>query len=409
MLFYLVKYPILLALLVYFRRISYSNRHKIPKGKRIIYALNHPSAFLDALLAGAYLPHPVYFLIRGDVYVNRLVRTVLWSLHTLPIYRFRDGFKRMKGNEDTFKKCYRILEKGRAPVMIMAEGGNSERKRLLPLQKGAARLAFGAFEEKGLKDIVLVPVGVNYTEVQRFRSSAMVSVGEPLPLANYLDSYLHDPRLAVQQLTSDLERNMRKVVAQIDLPEDEAWANPLLDIAREGEGPRWPFSSDPEPLAREFQRVGRINKMSREEKAACWKDLMSYRELLDKAGLRSFHPSKIGNGNIAGYFLGIIPFFLAWLLNRPPLVLAHWIARSKAPSPVFFPSVRFVLGLLFWVIWFILGALLIGFLGGLVIGFLGMLSLLFFDRYSGWRVNFCTKKQQAELIRARENLLRFLD
>ncbi|MBK6903257.1 MAG: 1-acyl-sn-glycerol-3-phosphate acyltransferase [Saprospirales bacterium] len=394
MLFYLVKYPIFLALMVYFRRIHYSHRSRIPKGRRIIFAINHPSAFLDALISGAFLPFPLYFFIRGDAYINPLVRAILLSLHTLPIFRFRDGFNRLKGNQETFDRSYLILKKGTSPIMLAAEGGNSERQRLLSLQKGAAKLAFGAFTEQGLKDIVLVPIGVNYTDVQRFRSSAMVSVGEPLYLENYLDSYSNDPRLTVQQLTSDLERNMREVVVQIDRPEDEAWANPLLDIAREGEGPRWPFSSQASPLEREFQRVGRINKMSREEKAACWKDLMSYRELLEKAGLRSFHPSKIGIGNIAGYFLGIIPFSLAWLLNRPPLVLAHWIARSKVPSPVFFPSVRFVLGLFVYMGYGLLACWVIGFLGAIIIGLLGMLSLLFFDRFSGWRVIFARRNNR---------------
>lgn len=401
---------------MYFRWITYSNRSRFPKGRRFIIAVNHPSAFLDILIVAAFLPYPVYILARGDVYVNRLVRSILASLHTLPIFRFRDGFNRMRGNQDTFDRCFRILEKGKAPVMLAAEGGNSERKRMLPLQKGAAKLAIGAFEEKGLSDIVLVPVGVNYTNVQRFRKAAMVSVGEPLLLENYLGSYAQDPRKAVEELTADLDRNLRKEVVQIQRAEDETWANPLLDIAREGERGRPQYSHDTGPLEREFARVRRINAMSPEERDACMAALARYRGLLKKYGLRSFHPSllekSIGWGFL--YALGVLPFGLAWLLNAPPLYFSNWLIRKLVPSPIFFPSIRFGAAIFVYAAYaVVIGAVVLGcvwglggIVGGLAIGLTGGLSLPFFERLWEWRDGQRAKGKE-EVIKAREEVLRF--
>jgi len=384
-LFYLVKLPVIIALLTYFRWITWSNRDRIPKGRRIIFAINHPSAILDFLVAAAFLPYSVYILARGDVYVNPLVRSILASLHMLPIFRFRDGFNRMRGNQDTFDRCYRILEKGKSPVMLAAEGGNSERKRLLPLQKGAAKLAFGAYEEKGFRDIALVPIGVNYSDVQRFRGAAMVSVGEPLLLENYLETHAQDPRQAVQDLTADLERSLRNEVVAIDRAEDETWANPLLDILREK--PRRPFSTSRVFLEREFARVARINAMSPEERQACAEAVERHRarpKALKKSPWWGFL-----------YALGVLPFGAAWLLNAPPLYFSHWLIRRLVPSPIFFPSIRFVTGLFVYAIYAIaigvLGSLGIGELGignwgigvlaGLGIGAMGWLSLGFFERF----------------------------
>lgn len=283
MLYHLLKVLVFIASKVYFRQLWFYNRDRIPENRRAIFAGNHPSAFLDAILPASHHPWIFYFLVRGDIFRNQFIRRLLFSMHTLPIFRFRDGFERMRGNQETFDRSYALLARGKNPLTLMAEGGNSERKRLLPLQKGAARLAFGAFDASGTEDICLIPYGVNYSNVQRFRSVAMISYGEPLFLKDYLDAYRENPRKAVGQLTHDLERNMRREIVQIDRDEDEVWANPLLDIAREEEGKAG-------ALDRELARAKRINEMSPEEKEACQAALRHYQALLSEAGLRTFHP-----------------------------------------------------------------------------------------------------------------------
>ncbi|MBK8490842.1 MAG: hypothetical protein IPL49_08090 [Saprospirales bacterium] len=300
----------------------------------------------------------------------------------------------------------------------MAEGGNSERKRLLPLQKGAARLAFGAYEATGVEDLALVPYGVNYSNVWRFRSVAMYSFGEPLFLKDYLDAYREDPRKTVVQLTHDLERNMRREVVQIDGDEDEVWANPLLDIAREGEG-------ETGALDRELARVRRINSMTSEEKEACQRALERYKKLLSEAGLRRFDPH--GKADLLsgiGYLAGFLPFCLAWLLNAPPLLFTHWLIRKLVPSPVFFPSIRLTAGIFIWLGYFIalsalsavalakadFSALILPFI---LFPLLGYYSLPFFEGFANWldawRLHQMDAEKREEIGSAREELFFFLE
>lgn len=379
MLYLLLKPLVYIASHVYFRRISVDGGERIPKGRPVILAGNHPSAFLDALLPATHIQPIFYFLVRGDIYVNRLVRTILFWLHTLPIFRFRDGFKRMRDNQETFDRAYRILARRRNPVLIMAEGGNSERKRLLPLQKGAARLAFGAYDAKGLEDLAIVPFGVNYSNVWRFRSDAMLTFGEPLLLADYLERYRQDERRAVTELTRDLEREMRKIVVQIDKEEDEKWVNPLLDIWREGE-------ESVGALERELARVGHINSMSIEEKEHCREALSVYQGKLSEAGLKKFCPEAKANPAAGIWYLAATPVFtLAWLLNAPPVFFNHWLIKRLVPSPIFFPSIRFTAGLFIYLGYFLVGCLVVGLLGCLVVGWLGFGALWFFEGFERWR------------------------
>lgn len=370
---------VFLAFRVYFRRIHIFHRERIPEGRPVILAGNHPSAFMDAILPASNTRPAYYFLVRGDIYTNRFIRRVLFGLHTLPIFRFRDGFRRMRGNQETFDRCYRILERRKNPVLIMAEGANSERKRLLPLQKGAARLAFGAYEAKKMEDLVIVPFGVNYSNVWRFRSDALLAFGEPLCLADYLEGYRQDERRAVTELTRDLEREMRKIVVQIDREEDEEWVNPLLDILREGE-------EEAGALEREWARVQRFNHMSSEEKEACREALHGYQQGLSEAGLKKFHPGMKANPVAGIWYLAATPVFaLAWLLNAPPVFFTHWLIKRLVPSPVFFPSIRFTAGLFIYLGYFIAGGLLLGWSGCLVVGGLGFGALPFFEGFKRWR------------------------
>ena len=415
MLYHLLKVLVFIASKVYFQRLWFYNRERIPENRRTIFTGNHPSAFLDAVLPASHLPGAFYFLVRGDIFGNRYVRRLLFTMHTLPIFRFRDGFERMRGNQDTFDRSYALLARGRNPISLMAEGGNSERKRLLPLQKGAARLAFGAFDAHGVEDICLVPYGVNYSNIPRFRSVAMISYGEPLYLKDYLDAYLEDPRKAISLLTQDLEKRMRREVVQIDRGEDEVWANPLLDIAREGEGKAGAHE-------RELARAQRINTMTPQEKEACQSALDQYKKLLSEAGLRRFDPQ--GKADLASglwYLTGFLPFGLAWLLNAPPLLFTHWLIKKLVPSPIFFPSIRFTAGIFIWLGYWL--CLAVALAEAVVVGLclavalaeavvVGFWSLPFFEGFGewrdAWRVQRMREEKRAQLQFAREELLQYI-
>src|SRR5680860_501399 len=176
----------------YYRKIFVNGQHKIPEDQPVILAVNHPSAFTEPCLLATHLDRELHFLIRGDI-VNPRIKWFFDGTNQLPIYRFQDGFSSMRQNEKQFSYCFDLLAKSGC-IVIFAEGSTKHIKRTRPIQKGAARIAFGALENRELKDVLIVPVGVNFEHSPRPRSLVAVEIGEPISTRAYFHTYDKDER-----------------------------------------------------------------------------------------------------------------------------------------------------------------------------------------------------------------------
>ena len=91
---------------------------------------------------------------------------------------------------------------------------------LEPVKGGAARIAILAME-KGAKAIDIVPVGLNFEDKERFRSSVWVRFGEPISLAEWLREQEGRIPKAARELTKEIGLRLRDLVIHL---EDAAWA-----------------------------------------------------------------------------------------------------------------------------------------------------------------------------------------
>ena len=123
---------------VFFRRVFYSNLKKVPLEKPLIFAGNHQNSFMDGILVGAYLPQPVHFLMRADMFRNPVARFCLRELNVSPVYRLEEGLENVHKNTDTFRYIYKILKKN-GNYIVFAEGICVQEKRLQKLRKGTAQ------------------------------------------------------------------------------------------------------------------------------------------------------------------------------------------------------------------------------------------------------------------------------
>lgn len=135
----------------------------------LILACNHPNSFFDALVIGAFHPRKMYFLARGDAFVNPFVDRLLRMMNMYPVYRMSEGKDKLDKNHETFADCIDVLKQNGC-VLIFSEGICINEWKLRPLKKGTARLAWMCWAEQGLKDMIVQPVGINYhsfTEVPK--------------------------------------------------------------------------------------------------------------------------------------------------------------------------------------------------------------------------------------------------
>jgi 1-acyl-sn-glycerol-3-phosphate acyltransferase len=173
----LFRIPTYIALHLYFKRIVFINKERIPKKEGVIFIMNHPNAFLDALVLILHTWKPIYPLAQAGLYNNPIMKVVYNTFRMMPIYRQRDGHGSVEKNQAIFKRSGELMFKGNS-ILVYAEGNPSVEFGLLPLKKGAARMGYQFQETRGVPT-TFVPVGINYGNRHKGRAEVVVSIGEP--------------------------------------------------------------------------------------------------------------------------------------------------------------------------------------------------------------------------------------
>ncbi|MFT5166977.1 MAG: glycerol-3-phosphate O-acyltransferase/dihydroxyacetone phosphate acyltransferase [Saprospiraceae bacterium] len=387
-----------IALATNFRKIYFSNAQVIPKDKPVIIAANHPSAFMEPCILAVLLPMSLHFLVRGDFFKRPLFNKILRALHMLPIYRMKDGgYKKIKDNFSTFDQCYATLAESKV-IMILAEGTTVHEKRLRPLQKGAARLALGTLEKYPELDPQIVPVGVNYTASDQFRSHAMIEFGQPIAAKEYIDEYQIDQNLAIKNLTDRIRGDLQKHIVIIASREDEALVEKLFAINRNNwQEPSQPSVSKNNRLLKSEKKIAdTVNTMKEEDKKVLEVQTDEYLENLNKTGLEDFAIS-VGKmpetKNWLVIIFGFFPFLFGFAGNFLPLKIADIIINKKVKVIEFRSSVKITTAIFLYLLYFFLLFILLLVLGmySLVfvlfaLPFFGYYAILYMEYFQRWRV-----------------------
>ncbi|MEL6389656.1 MAG: 1-acyl-sn-glycerol-3-phosphate acyltransferase [Bacteroidota bacterium] len=186
LLYQFVKWSGRIAMPLYFGKIEVNGRENIPTDQPYIFAPNHQAAFLDALIVGIQNGPEVSFLTRSDVFVDPF-KPILRALNMMPVYRIRDGYDKLKLNDEVFARCQRLLSMGK-PVLIFPEGNMGEGHHLRPLTKGTARMAFTAQSDLA-KDLFIIPVGINYFHHWHPLHKLTLNYGAPIRVRDFADLY----------------------------------------------------------------------------------------------------------------------------------------------------------------------------------------------------------------------------
>lgn len=215
MIYFFVRPIARFILRYYYRNIDLTGLEHIPKGAPVILAANHPTAFIEPCIMACFQPRQLWFLARGDLFKSTLAKLALQAVNILPVFRMEDGgYQKLKNNFETFDACYRALSQHKA-IMILAEGRCIHEKALRPLRKGTARLALGAMaNDSTLREVYIVPVGVNFTHAERVRDTVMVRCGEPIKASSFMEEYRGNEAAAIKSLTRHLRERLDPLVVQ---------------------------------------------------------------------------------------------------------------------------------------------------------------------------------------------------
>lgn len=355
--YHLIKNSIRVAFKVFYRKIFFSGREKIPTNKKMIFAVNHPTAFTEPLLVASFLKQKANVLLRGDAFASKFAIWILRQIKTIPIFRSRDGMANLRKNEEIMEEIKDKLHSGKEHILILAEGTSEHRKNLRPIQKGTARMLFDTYEKYGDTDLCVVPIAVNYTDANVYRSFFSAEVCAPILLENYLDLYKENKAKAIKKLTTDIQTAMKAKVVNIENRSKEDLVNILLDINRNDlTFKALPLvEKDMTLVHQEWQIAENINNKSLEDLQKLAKKTDAYTRLLHEYRVDDFGAAQSNKSNFLNWLLLFIGFpfhIIGFIWNYPPLRLAANISNKKSPEIKFIGSICIAVGYLIWFSWY---------------------------------------------------------
>ncbi len=307
--------------LLYFSKVEINGEENVPADDApFIYAVNHQAAFLDAVLVGTLSPFPVYYLTRSDVF-KPATRWILDSFNMIPIYRIRDGFSALSKNEAIFETIKDLLLEDKR-ILIFPEGNHHHTHFLRPVSKGVSRIAFNS-QLVHDKDIMVVPVGLNYFSHTRSARKLILNYGKPIRVRDYMPEGekpgprdLNKFRVAVSDAIKE----------NLVIPEDDGnYENTKLVFNRKNE-------------KLNFQEIRKLAGSGQQ---------------FDEQAPNAF-------ANILSKIL-LIP-------SLPAFLLFYWVQNNKISQIAFISSIKLAFGMFIFPLWLLLSFLIVGLIWGWSIG-----------------------------------------
>jgi 1-acyl-sn-glycerol-3-phosphate acyltransferase len=205
------------ALHWFYRDIRITGRERIPTGVPLLIAANHQNSLVDSLIVAWVMPRRIAMTAKATLTENPLIALLFRIVGVVPLRRVSDEARKANGassdrsrNAEAFREILNLLEYRRA-VLIFPEGKSHNEVGLEPLKTGLARLALRARDERSLKGVTILPLGLLFEDKGVPGTAIGARVGEPIEL----DSW---PTTDHVGLTEEIARRLRSVSEDAALP-----------------------------------------------------------------------------------------------------------------------------------------------------------------------------------------------
>ncbi|MES2286866.1 MAG: 1-acyl-sn-glycerol-3-phosphate acyltransferase [Bacteroidota bacterium] len=418
-------YQILKPLTNIFYRVYYTieikGLEKNPSGKPVILAPNHINGFVDPVSIGMTAPQKVRFFARGDVFKGPLAKWVLNKMNISPMYRLQEGYSELKKNDKTFEECRTLLSDNKT-ILLFPEAICIQEKRLQPLKKGLARIIFQTEELFDFKkDVLVVPIGLNYSDAKKFRSKLFINFGEPVSIKKYEELYRHDKVKAINEFTKMLELEMTKLIIVIKNKDNDELVEGITELYLH----YWMKDEqhDPQNIEKQFsvrkdiaEMVNYFDSENLTLLESLKKTIIPYRKNLQNLDLRDhlLRPEIINKMNVGNFLLDFLiiwfgmPIYLLGLaMNFPPYYISKDFADKKVKNVEFYASIYLNMSMLLWLLYYGIQLLVVAivfhswaFLGiyALLVPLTGLYVLQFYPTmkkiFGRWRLMRLVRKER---------------
>ena len=204
-----------------YRRFEVHGQEGLPRDGALIYGINHSNTLMDALVVLATSHHKKVFMARGDIFANPTVAKILRFTRILPLFRIRNGVAAVRNNTDSIEQAVDVV-RDKVGLYLFPEGRHRTKHSLLQLSKGIFHIALDSNREFGKEQpIYIVPVGIEYGDYFRFRSTCLVHFGEAINVTDFINNSTEENEaVLMNQLREMLWGRISKLITFIPDNED---------------------------------------------------------------------------------------------------------------------------------------------------------------------------------------------
>ncbi len=423
------------AIRVYFGRIEVRHADRVPRKGSLLVVANHPATFADVMVLSTTVPRRLRFLAMAPIFKPWIRGLGLRLGGALPVYRRQDDPTLMARNEDTFRACHEILDRGGA-VLIFPEGTSLTDRQIVRIKTGAARIALAQEARPDQEGrLTLLPIGLHFADRTEFQSDLVVSVGRSIPLDPFREAAGVDPVDAVQRLTDAIQTALEKLILNIPQVDQTVLVHAIERIYGGELGKAMPDVPELGLARGTADCIAHVGRTDPERVASTWRRIEAYLgdlealHLSDRA-LREMLPARGRTAErarlVALGLLGIVPATVGGILHYIPYRVSGELGLRMAREPMHVSAARIGIGVvLFPLTYAALAAVLSVGLGwplrAVVLALvaavpLGLFALMYFKwlRHQRARIRLVFEKSRnrrlvARLRRTREELIREFD
>lgn len=184
----------------------------LPEGALLLVA-NHPNTLIDPAVIQTTAGRRIRFLAKSTLFAWHPLSPLIRRSGAIPVYRKMDHGVDTSRNVEMFSAVAAALAAGEA-ICLFPEGTSHARGRLEPLRTGAARMVLGSCAAG--HPVTIVPVGLNFDALARFRSRVTTVFGRPLDYADLAAGYAEDETTAVRVLTDRIEERLKHLMVEAE-------------------------------------------------------------------------------------------------------------------------------------------------------------------------------------------------
>lgn len=336
-----------------YRKCQVHGEENVPTDGAVLVAPNHCNTLMDALVMLRAHNKQTVFGARADIFNKPFIAKLMTFVRILPMVRQRDGLRNVLKNKDTQEVIVETLEND-VRFCMYPEGTHRAKHSLQVLGKGVFRAALAANEKFGAeKPIYIVPVGIEYGDYFRYRSTNLINYGKPINVTEMIKGLNLDNEAQIMDaLRKELSSRMTELMTYFKFDEnyDEKWALTKMVAIRDRKKAYGECGTDLyEDMMRNRAIAADIEKAMEdhpEQMSEILAEVKEFEKNRKKSGISIYSFKKksspvmqaVGKGFAA--LLGL-PYFIFSAAATLPMWATSFFVRSKVRDKAFRNTVSF--------------------------------------------------------------------